>query len=140
MTPTGRAVGEFAGQFPSLIGCFLRLVGSLFCLVCLLLGPFGSAASLLGGGAGLVGPLLGPCDVLLVGPFPGQIGRFLSQIRGVFRRGGRLIRSLGPHARMFGGIARSLRQAASLSGSLLGLGQAGVLVVVARDGVLVGTA
>ena len=130
----GRVVVEVAGQFLGLVGGsgrVFRVVGGLFCLVRLLLGSFGAAASPLGGGASLVGPPHGLGNSLLVAPFVGEFGRFLGQVSGLFRLVGGLLGAFGPLARLLGQVACVLGQPASLVGLLLpGFGLAVVRVVV----------
>jgi hypothetical protein len=110
-----------------------------------LLGSFGSLASLLGGGAGLVGAPLGLRDLLVVRQFPGQVGRFLGQVCGLIGRGGCLTGPLGAQPRLFGQVARVVSQAAGLIGLLGGAGliragirlRGGQVLVRGADAVLV---
>ena len=126
----GRVVVEVADEFLGLVGCFLRVVRGLFCPVGLLFGAFGAAASLLGGGAGLVGAPNGLRDGLLVAPLVGEFGRFLGQVGGLFRLLGGLLGAFGALARLLGQVARVLGQPASLVGLLPGFGLAVVRVAV----------
>ena len=122
VVPASRAVVfiviNVAGQFPGRVGGFLRLLGRLGRLAGQFDGLLGPPPGLLSGGAGLIGPLLGPGDLLVGAPFPRQVGRFLGQVRGALRRARGLIRALGPDLGFLRRLPRALRELASPPGLL----------------------
>jgi hypothetical protein len=111
-------LADVAGQFPGRVGGFLRLLGRLGRLAGQLDGLLGPPPGLLGGCSALVGPLLGPGDLLVGAPFPGQVGRFLGQVRGALRRARGLIRALGPDLGFLRRLPRTLRELTSPPGLL----------------------
>jgi hypothetical protein len=123
-------------EYPFGLGRLLRRVGGslggvrgFLRRLDLPLGRLGSAASLIGGGPGLIGPAQGAVDFRFVRPLLRHIGGFLGQVGGLLRRVGGLFQPFSALSRPVGPLARPVGQAPGPVGRLPGV-EAGLLLVV----------
>jgi hypothetical protein len=117
------------GRFLRRVGGSLGGVGGFLRRLDLPLGRFGSEASVIGGGPGLIGPPHGPVDLRFVRPLLRHLGGFLGQIGGLLRRVGGLCQPFSALSRPLGPLARPVGQAPGPVGRLLGV-EVGILQVV----------
>jgi hypothetical protein len=117
------------GRFLRRVGGSLGGVGGFLRRLDLPLGRFGSEASVIGGGPGLIGPPHGPVDLRFVRPLLRHLGGFLGQIGGLLRRVGGLCQPFSALSRPLGPLARPVGQAPRPVGRLLGV-EVGILQVV----------